>query len=117
MSLRLLSSRVSESNAVSELMLDAKASDREKRLLRRTPYLKPATLQLDTNPSDEILVFTRDISEKGVGMLHLKPLDPQAATLSIELETGKLVELPIRIIWGLACGGPWYISGAEFCET
>ena len=114
----LLPARSPQPNPITELFRDAKTCDREKRKLGRTPYFKPAMVQMRANATDRRMVLTRDISEAGVGLLHLDPLEPQEEiTLSVELESRKLVEVAVQIAWCVPCGGGWYISGGEFHDA
>jgi hypothetical protein len=105
-----------ESSVISALNQDAKLVCAEKRSLGRTSYLKPAVLQLLTDTEERRMVFTRDVSRGGIGLMHVDPIELQLAKLSIELESGAVVEVGLRMTWCLPCGGGWYISGGDFCD-
>jgi hypothetical protein len=111
------SARHAEVNPVLALNRDAKLVCAEKRALGRNSYLKPAVLHTLEDPSQRRMVFTRDVSRSGIGLMHIDPIEPQLAKLSIELESGDLVEVGLKINWCIPCGGDWYISGGDFCEA
>jgi hypothetical protein len=104
-------------NPVLALNRDAKIVCAEKRALGRSSYLKPAVFHDLNDPSQRRMVFTRDVSRSGIGLMHIDPIEPQLAKLSIELESGDLVEVGLKINWCIPCGGDWYISGGDFCEA
>ena len=58
--------------------------------------------------------FSREVSETGIGLLHSTKLPPGDVEVSIPTEKGYSIRIRTRIVWCIASGEGWYISGGEF---
>jgi hypothetical protein len=84
----------------------------ERREEQRHPYFQPAKLTYRYRPDDPISIFTREISNSGIGLLHAVAL--QRGEVAVTLESlGGPVTFRTYIVWCKPCG-PWYLSGGQF---
>ncbi len=99
--------------AVSRLLNDSKELDLlERRSDPRWPFFHPATLVYRYRPEDPISVFTRELSNSGIGLLHDVPLERGEAAVSLQCQ-GRTVTFRTYILWCKPCGR-WYLSGGQF---
>ena len=84
----------------------------ERRAVPRQPYFRPAGII--TSDNEKFTVFTKDISRRGVSLLHNMPLKNGKVLMSILRETGETVRFRTEIGWCKPCGEGWYLSGGLF---
>jgi hypothetical protein len=102
--------------AVSRLLSEAKEQDCvERRSEPRHPFFQPATLAYRYRPEQPISVFTRELSNSGIGLLHAAPLERGEVTITLQSRSGP-VTFRVYILWCKACG-PWHLSGGQFLLT
>jgi len=88
----------------------------DRRSEERHPMLVPVLVQ----PVDEqfrpigepFAVATRDISQKGIGLVHSEPIDHRLVTLRMSL-AGEELNVVARLVWCKELG-PYYYIGCEF---
>ncbi len=101
--------------AVTFLLEDAKVAQDDRRVHGRIAFFQPAYLSMAD--SDQMYsVFTRDVSRKGMGLLHNTPIEPQIVSLTVRCSNGAIAALKLDIDWCMACGEGWYISGGGFID-
>ena len=98
--------------AGAELLRDASRIDKDRRESGSLAYSKPAILRPSSGGWQA--VFTREISDHGVTLVHLEAIEPQRAVLAVELESGSPAEVSIELLWCQPCGNGWHISGGDF---
>ena len=59
-----------------------------------------------------IPVFTRELSNTGIGLLHDVPLERGEVAVSLQSQ-GRTVTFRTYIVWCKPCGR-WYLSGGQF---
>lgn len=89
----------------------------DRRATRRLPYFGPVVVALPDSPSVNLSAFARDISEGGVGLVHLMPLKEGEVILTLPLPSGQNVVLRTEIVWCRDFGDGWYASGARFLDV
>lgn len=99
--------------AVHRLLNAAKENEfGERRSEPRTPFFQPATLAYRYREDQPIPVFTRELSNSGIGLLHAVPLERGEVAITIGNQDNA-VTFRAYILWCKACG-PWYLSGGQF---
>ena len=99
--------------AVGRLLSEAKEQEFiERRGEPRHPYFQPATLTYRYRPEEPIEIFTREISNSGIGMLSAAPLERGEVAITIQSRSGPVV-FRTYILWCKPCG-PWHLSGGQF---
>jgi len=88
------------------------AADRRQK--KRYPFFRPATIAMGHGQGISLPAFTRDISPKGIGLLHSSPLENGQLTLIIPTSPDHQVEITTNITWCRPCGEGWYLSGGRF---
>jgi hypothetical protein len=102
--------------AVSRLLGEAKEQDFvERRSEQRHPFFQPATLAYRYRPEEPIAVFTREISNAGIGLLSSMALERGEVAITLQSRGGPLA-FRTYILWSKACG-PWHLSGGQFLFT
>ena len=100
--------------AIVTLYRTAQSNDsHNRRFSRRYPFFQPVAVTTADDSLHEFSAFSRDISETGVGLLHIMPLALGRVQLKIETADG-LRTFPAKIAWCRPAGDGWYMSGAEF---
>lgn len=103
----------SVAEAVHRLLNDAKEQEFvERRAEPRVPFFHPATLTYRYRPDEPIAVFTRELSNSGIGLLHAAPVERGEAIISIQSH-GKPVAFRTYILW-CKPSAQWYLSGGQF---
>ena len=95
--------------------LIAEARDREKlerRAETRYPFFRPVLIQ--QADGRQISAFSRDISERGIGLQHNLKLPLREVEITISSEQGYSVRVRTKIVWCRPCGDDWFVSGGEF---
>ncbi|WP_425395939.1 hypothetical protein [Aeoliella sp.] len=80
------------------------------------PYLFELAPQPDEVPDLQyhtMVVVGRDISDRGIGFFHQKPIPYRRAVLSIDLPVEGLVQLEIDLLWCRFTSLGWYESGGR----
>jgi hypothetical protein len=90
----------------------------ERRTVVREPFFRPVTLERSKGGKvQEVSCFSRDISPKGIGLLHNFTLEEnEEVVLTIHSDCLGRIRVRSRIKWCEACGEGWHISGAQFLE-
>ena len=87
----------------------------DRRLRRRHPFFRAATIVDDRDAARELPAFCRDISRGGVGLLHSQPIDV-GRTLTVKLPImGRQFELRVELTWCTPFRGDWCCSGGSYC--
>ena len=83
---------------------------------RRTEPRYPFFRQVAIHPQGAApcIGFTREISARGIGLLHNIELTPGEVVLVIPNKPGYSIRVRTRIIWCEPCGTGWYLSGGQF---
>ena len=103
--------RIIRSGTIATLVNQAKADkDRNLRSEQRYPFFQSVILN---RGRQSLSAFSRDISEKGMGLLHDMPLAGNYTVIVID-ETGRQHHLSAEVIWCRPCGQGWYLSGVQF---
>jgi hypothetical protein len=87
---------------------------------RREEERHPMLVSVLAQPVDEqyraigepFALVTRDISEKGIGLVHIKPIADNLLALQMSL-VGEEVNVVVRLLWSKVFG-PFYYIGGEF---
>lgn len=90
----------------------------ERRTAVREPFFRPVTLELTVaGKPQERSCFSRDISPKGIGLLHNFSLE-QGENVVLTIHSDCLGRIRVRseIMWCTPAGEGWYLSGARFLE-
>ena len=82
----------------------------------RIPFFRPITISTDNHQGTKLSAFSKDISLKGIGLLHNFPLGIDQQTLTIPTISGSQVDTAIQVTWCQPCGEEWYVSGGFFTE-
>jgi hypothetical protein len=100
-------------SAVAVLLCEATDLGIDRRNLQREPYLKKVLIQRDSGPA--VTGFTREISDKGVGLLHSFALEPKdIVEVLIEGPHQMSFRLQMETKWCSPLGDGWYASGGQF---
>lgn len=102
----------SDQEIVSEVVAMAKGARDERRDYGREPLFQPAVVE--TANGESINAFTRDISLRGVGLIHRAPIPKGPAHLRLQIPQQPRVSVEIVVEWCLPCGDDFFISGASF---
>ena len=90
--------------------------DAERRSENRSSIAVPAVVQpLDKHHQpvgEAFAVVARDISPKGIGLVHTERIDHKLLALQISLG-GEEANLVVRVVWNMGLG-PFYGIGGEF---
>ncbi len=86
----------------------------ERRVEPRHPFVQSVSLTVDGMSNDSLVVFTREISASGIGLLHNAKLDTGTIELTFDSPTGNTCRIATEIIWCRALTEGWYISGGRF---
>ena len=108
-----------ETEQIVELCLhEAMAEEAERRRLHRKPFFRRAEIDLPGDQEPRTAAFCRDISRKGIGLLHEAPLENGSRfTLSMPL-IGRNLEVQCKTKWCARLGERWYCSGNAYrCAT
>jgi hypothetical protein len=84
----------------------------ERRFEPRFPFFHPATLTYRYRPEQPISVFTRELSNSGIGLLHAVPLERGEVAVTV-LSRGRSIIFRTYILWCKPCGD-WHLSGGQF---
>jgi hypothetical protein len=98
--------------AIHELLLEAHQDvNRERRAVTRFPFFRRVSVRTEgASP----VVFSREISTQGIGLLHNVELPPGDLEIAIPSKRGYSIRVRTRIMWCHPCGEGWYISGGQF---
>lgn len=80
------------------------------------PYLFELSPQPDEVPDllhHTMVVVGKDISERGIGFFHQKPIPYRRAVLSIDLPDEGVVQLEVDLLWCRFTSLGWYESGGR----
>ena len=88
-------------------------AQKDDRAQPRYPLFQPVTLRRGLQC---LSAFSRDISERGIGLLHDMPIGGEY-TIAIRDGFGRDYELAGEVLWCRPCGQGWYISGVQFCRV
>ena len=106
--------RTEARTAIALLCAKAQSNDDDnRRNARRFPFFQPVSISTPGSLGRDYSAFARDISESGIGLLHVMPLPEGTVDLMIETADGFCV-VPAKIAWCRSAGDGWYMSGAEF---
>jgi hypothetical protein len=84
----------------------------ERRSEQRFPFFHLATLTYRYRPEQPISVFTRELSNSGIGLLHDVPLERGEVAVTVTCR-GRPIVFRTYILWCKPCGD-WYLSGGQF---
>ena len=81
----------------------------------RHPFCRPLSIIRDGGET-VLSGFSRDISSKGIGLLHSFPIEPGEVILQIPRVSGQPVRIRTEILWVHVMADSWYTSGGRFIE-
>ncbi len=81
----------------------------------RIPFCRPLSILLDGGATI-VSAFSRDISPKGIGLMHSFPLEPGEIVVQIPSRSGDPVRIRTEILWTEFLATQWYMSGGRFIE-
>ena len=100
--------------AIHALYRTAQSNDSyNRRFARRYPFFQAVSVTTADGSLHEFSAFSREISETGIGLLHIMPLALGVVQLKIRTADG-LRTFPVTIAWCRPAGEGWYMSGADF---
>lgn len=104
---------------VVELLEKTQAEADDRRSVPREPFFRPVTVALIAGgESQQFSCFSRDISPRGIGLLHDRPLQNGIeVVLTIQSENLGSIRVRSQIMWCAPCGEGWYLSGARFLDV
>ena len=90
----------------------------DRRTAVREPFFRPVTLEFTVaGKSQERSCFSRDISPKGIGLLHNFSLEEgENVVLTIHSDCLGRIRVRSEIMWCTPAGEGWHLSGARFLE-
>jgi hypothetical protein len=99
---------------VAHLLLEpGQGGNVERRSMSRVPFFRPVYIgKMGEEP--RFSAFTRDISPRSIGLLHVMPLECGKVIIRIPSEPNRCADLRAQIEWCNDCGEGWYISGGRF---
>ncbi len=105
----------SDRQAIASLLMDVvHNSGAERRAEPRHPFFQSVSLTVDGVSNESLVVFAREISASGIGLLHNAKLEPGTIELTFASPTGNTCRIATEIIWCRALTEGWYISGGHF---
>ncbi|HUS38175.1 MAG TPA: PilZ domain-containing protein [Pirellulales bacterium] len=87
----------------------------ERRAAVRKPFLCATTIGVGDGGLLRKPAYIRDISEKGIGLVHTTPVNLGEITVDLPLGD-QTVQMRVHIRWG-GRTGDWYRSGGEFVDV
>ncbi len=100
--------------AVAALLADTRETPDDRRTEKRQPFFTPVTVLVEEEGQQRnYSCFSRDLSERGIGLLHNMPLNKGQATLRLPRKSGQPVILQGEIVWCRPCGEGWFLSGVN----
>jgi hypothetical protein len=99
--------------AVSRLLY----AQRERRSQPRRPYFGPVKIWQPDSPAASFSAFARDISELGIGLIHVRPIAEGNVIVTIPLPNESSVNLLTEIVWCRDYGDGWFSSGGRFLDV
>jgi hypothetical protein len=98
--------------AISCLVADAKEfAEKERRSETRFPFFRHASVDLDGHFH---AVYTRNISDSGIGLMHTMDLPLCGVELCIMTDVNRILKLRARVVWCEPCSSGLYVSGLTF---
>jgi hypothetical protein len=98
-------------NALHPLIVEARA-DSQRGDQGRCPYFRPVSIA--TDDGHRYSAFSRDISARGIGLLHNMELAAGEFDIAIRAGHGYSVKIRTRITGCRLCGEGWYTSDGQF---
>lgn len=95
------------------LILTALSSETERRVQRRAPFFRSASVTA-VESDRTFRAFTRDISDRGIGLLHEEVFDDDTIRLEFPSELGQPPLFQAKVLWTRETENGWYTSGCEF---
>jgi hypothetical protein len=103
---------------IGQLLLESRSAGEEQRTQQREPFFAPVyVVKLQDGLYRSISCFSRDISSRGIGLLHNERLELGLALVIVPREGRSKVQLDCEILWCRPCGEGWYMSGARFLSA
>lgn len=91
---------------------DREYNQKERRSVQRLPFFRPATLWLGRQQEEPQSCFVRDISERGIGMVHqFNPAPDRMGTIGIHRLWDEPMVFRANCRWSECWGSGWFISG------
>ena len=87
----------------------------ERRGERRESFFSPVSITLEGQR--QVSCFSRDISRRGIGLLHYMAVELGEVVLTIPSKSWGPIRIRAQIRWCRPCGEGWYLSGARFLEV
>jgi hypothetical protein len=103
----------SADKAIARVLHDVKeAIGSDRRRAQRMPFFREISIEVDGR---QLSAFSRDLSSKGIGLLHRTPVNPGEITVSIPWPGGMIRQRTL-IVWCHDVGEGWYASGGRFVD-
>jgi hypothetical protein len=87
------------------------------RAVERLPYYGPVSVALEIPNSASLSAFAREVSEGGIGLIHVMPLKEVEVVIRLPLPSGRLAALRTQIVWCRDYGNGWHASGGRFLDV
>ena len=85
-----------------------------RRAERRLPHFIPATLRFDRAEDCELPAYVRDVSTRGIGLIHTEPVAiNDEIWIALHIDGDEPVAVRARICWCHNRDQAWYASGGE----
>jgi hypothetical protein len=111
---RFLGSPVRQATALLSAVVEAAY---RRRVQQRHPFFRPITITMGAGKGQRVSAFSRDISARGIGLLHSAPLNTGRAILSIPSSSVHQLDISTEIRWCDPVGQGWYLSGGRFATV
>ncbi|MDP6445231.1 MAG: PilZ domain-containing protein [Pirellulaceae bacterium] len=112
----------SESNANSvydsleKLVREAIESQNDQRTEFRIPFVRQISLTYSNGASASRHTFTRDLTPRGIGLLHSDALVGDTVLVEVPIDNGAPLTMKGRVIWSMPLQDGWFTSGAAFID-
>jgi hypothetical protein len=107
-------------DAVIRILTDARqaaGAGPERRSEHRVPFFRPVLIGLDGEKHPHFSAFTRDLSARGIGLLHIMPLACGEVVVRVPSPSGAPIDLRAYIDRCDDCGEGWYMSGGQLLDV
>lgn len=81
----------------------------------RHPYFHPVTVLTDSGR--KVSAFSRDLSVRGIGLMHEQSLPLDEVEITISTGRGYCVKVRTKMTWCKPCGDGFYLSGGVFASV
>jgi hypothetical protein len=105
-------SRSDWSEVLEQLVRKAVAPLDDRREGLRLPFFREIRLASSDGETDYGFGFSRDLTPRGLGVMHQSPILDEIIRLRVSTSSGP-IECRGRVIWTRTIGAGWFFSGCE----